>query len=215
MNDRKYIDIDNWERKNHYHFYKDFADPNFNICFQLDISTAYQFSKANDLSIFLVLMYLSSKTCNQIAAYKRRLDKNNKPYEVDVVQPSATVANQDGIFNFCDLQHALDLNDFVSINTPIVERAIVDEPLINVENKANQIFYSITPWLAFTGYKHAKHTSGFDIPKIVFGKIVTENDKSTMPVSIELHHALADAIDIAKYQQAFIENMVNLKTSLN
>ena len=207
---RTTIDIGRWNRKNHFNFYKDFPDPNFNICFSLDITTAYQFAKSHQLSPFLVLMYLSSRACNSVEAFRIRLNKQNKPYLINCVQPSATVANADGIFNFCNMEHHESLTMFIDTNSKLVDASLNAEPLAVVENKDYQIFYSITPWLNFTSYKHAKGAGFFDIPRIVFGKIDTTNEKIAMPVSIELHHAIADAIDIAKYEQSFTEHMKSL-----
>lgn len=209
-NTRTAIDIEHWKRKNHFNFYKDFPDPNFNICFNLDITVAFQFAKRHHLSPFLVLMYLSSNACNSVEAFRIRLNKQKKPYIISCVQPSATVANNDGLFNFCNMQHHNNLSKFIDINSELVDDSKKAEPLAHIDNDDCQIFYSITPWLSFTGYKHAKGNSYFDIPKIVFGKFDTTNDKVAMPVSIELHHAIADAIDIAKYEQSFIKHMSNL-----
>lgn len=207
---RTNIKIEDWARKNHYNFYKNFPDPNFNICFSMDISAAYQFAKRNDLSPFLVLMYLSSQACNSVEAFRIRLDEHQQPYVLNRVEPSVTVAKKDGIFNFCNMKHQDSFASFVEINSKLVDESLAAEPLAEIDNKDNQIFYSITPWLAFTGYKHAKGEGFLDTPRIVFGKFDSVNDKVTMPVSIELHHAIADAIDIARYQERFAEHMAKL-----
>lgn len=204
------IDVEQWDRKNHFHFYKNFPDPNFNICFNLDITRAYKFAKKHQLSPFLVLMYLSSQACNSVDAFKLRLDKQNTPYLISCVEPSATVANADGIFNFCNMEHHENLSEFIHINKNLVDTSLSEEPLANVKNSDYQVFYSITPWLNFTSYKHAKGVGFFDIPRIAFGKINSLGKKITMPISIELHHAIADAIDVARYENSFTEHMRNL-----
>lgn len=204
---RTKIDVNSWARKNHFNFYKDFPDPNFNICFSMDITQAHQFAKSNQVSPFLVLMYLSSKACNNVDAFKIRLDEENNPYLVDVVEPSATVAKEDGIFNFCNMKHDEDLSRFIDINSKLVDESLEEEPLVAIDNKDSQIFYSITPWLSFTGYKHAKGEGVLDTPRIVFGKFDITDKRVTIPVSIELHHAIADAIDIARYQESFAKHM--------
>ena len=208
--ERTEIEIKTWSRKNHFNFYKDFPDPNFNICFSLDITHAYQFAKQHKLSPFLVLMYVSSHACNSVEAFRIRINEHKKPYLINYVEPSATVAKEDGVFNFCNMKHQESLNQFININSKCIETSLKEEPLAQIENQDNQIFYSITPWLNFTGYKHAKGDGYFDIPRIVFGKFNTLANQVTMPVSIELHHAIADAIDIARYQEKFTEIMKTL-----
>ena len=202
---RTAINVEQWVRKNHFNFYRDFQDPNFNICFSMDITSAYQFAKQHQLSPFLVLMYLSSQACNSVEAFKIRMDKQKLPYLVSQVEPSVTVAEKDGLFNFCNMEHHPELTSFININSKCVEASLAAEPLADIDNKDNQIFYSVVPWLNFTGYKHVKGSEYLDTPRIVFGKIEHNNGMATMPVSVELHHAIADAIDIAKYQQCFTE----------
>jgi len=207
---RTQIDVTTWARKNHFNFYKDFPDPNFNICFSMDITKAYHFAKANELSPFLVIMYLSSQACNSVEAFRIRLDEDGAPYMLSVVEPSATVAKEDGIFNFCNMSHETELSSFVDINSKRIEASLDEEPLTVIKNKDSQIFYSITPWLSFTGYKHAKGEGFLDTPRIVFGKFDVTGDSVTMPVSIEVHHGIADAIDIARYQKSFAKHMMSL-----
>lgn len=209
-NKRTPIQVEQWHRKNHFNFYKTFPDPNFNICFLLDITEAYEFAKVQQLSPFLVLMYLSSQASNSVEAFKRRINTQSQPYVLDFVTPSATVANSDGVFNFCNMDHSKNLQEFITLNSKYIESALQEVPLSNIENRDDQIFYSITPWLNFTSYKHAKGEGFLDTPRIVFGKFNKQERAITMPVSIELHHAIADAIDIAKYQQSFTDHMSQL-----
>ena len=153
---RTKIDVEQWKRKNHFHFYKNFPDPNFNICFTLDITTAYQFAKANQLSPFLVLMFLSSQACNSVEAFRVRLNAKQEPYIINHITPSATVANEDGVFNFCNMEHHQSLSLFINNNSKLVEQSLKEAPLASIKNSDEQVFYSIIPWLNFTGYKHAK-----------------------------------------------------------
>ncbi|MCS4524630.1 CatA-like O-acetyltransferase [Clostridium botulinum] len=41
----KFIDIENWKRKNHYNYFKQLDYPHFNICGNLDITNFYRYIK--------------------------------------------------------------------------------------------------------------------------------------------------------------------------
>lgn len=210
------IDINTWHRKNHFAFYKDFSDPCFNLCCQVEVTRIVAYAKQHKLSLFLVLLYLSNKATMQIQAFKIRLDAHNNPVMVDQINPSATVLTADDSFNFCYFKNQPTLTTFIEQATLAREQALKQPALSNISQDKDQIYYSVIPWLEFTSFKHAT-TKGFsDIPKIVFGKItprkvhVDQEEKLMMPVSVELHHALADGIDIAKYIQAFQDQMTKL-----
>lgn len=212
----KKVDLQSWNRKNHYEFYKDFTDPCFNLCVSVDVSNAVNYAKKNQLSVFLTLLYLSNKATNAVEAFRRRLDSEKNVWQVDCTQPSATVLKADETFNFCDFTHIEELQEFVQEGRKKIQQAMSEAPLANVNNRPEQIFYSVIPWLEFTSYKHAA-TAGFnDVPKIVFGKITAKNVSASgreslmMPVSVELSHVLADGLDIAKYIAAFEKNITSL-----
>jgi len=204
------LNVTEWKRKNHFNFYKNFVDPYFNICCQLDVSNAVTFAKSNKISVFFTLLYLSAKVCNQISAFKLRLTMAQDVEQYQLVQPAATLLNIDDTFTFCNFDFENDLFTFVNKAEIARENALKIESLSNIENRPEHIFYSIVPWLNFTGYKHASNGSGIGHPKIVFGKITQNAQQKYMPVSVELHHALADGIDIAKYIQLFQEEINHL-----
>lgn len=205
----KIIDLNTWKRRNHFEFYKDFHDPCFNMCLEVDVTQIYDFAKKNKYSVFLSLLYISSKTSNSVEAFKTRINEHNKPVIYNVIHPSATVMKEDETFNFCDFNHQDSFKDFIRSATALRKKAKNSPALVNIDNQPNQIFYSVIPWLRFTSFKHAQANVFQDVPKIVFGKIVKSNDKKLMPISIELHHAIADGIDVHRYVENF-KREVNL-----
>jgi chloramphenicol O-acetyltransferase type A len=64
----------------------------------------------------------------------------------------------------------------------------------------NIIRYSVLPWFDFTSLSHARDFVGRDsAPKITFGKITEAGGRRTMPVSIHVHHGLADGSHVAEF----------------
>src|SRR5690606_18617438 len=61
------------------------------------------------------------------------------------------------------------------------------------------------PWFHSNGIEHAFRTNPQEagIPKIAFGKLVQHEDQITLPLSIALHHALADGFHV----HLFLEQM--------
>jgi chloramphenicol O-acetyltransferase type A len=76
----------------------------------------------------------------------------------------------------------------------------------DLERYAGQdlIRFSVLPWFDFTSLSHARNFSAHDsAPQITFGKITEVGDRFTMPVSIHVHHALADGLHVAQFVDQF------------
>jgi len=214
-NKSKLININQWKRKNHFEFYKNFSDPYFNMCCEIDVSNAITFARTHQYSLFLTLLYLSANACNQITAFKLRLTAQNGVEQFNIAQPAATLLTKDETFTFCNFEYHGDIHTFIKQAKIAREQALQQQSLSKVINMPEHVFYSVIPWLSFTGYKHASNGVGIGHPKIVFGKITNLTpeqsiSKSTMPVSVELHHALADGLDVGKYIEHFQNNINHL-----
>jgi chloramphenicol O-acetyltransferase type A len=62
----------------------------------------------------------------------------------------------------------------------------------------------VLPWFDFTSISHARDFSHEDsAPRITFGKITEADGRFTMPVSIHVHHALADGLHVAQFVEKF------------
>ncbi|MET0753548.1 MAG: CatA-like O-acetyltransferase, partial [Pyrinomonadaceae bacterium] len=46
----KEVDVESWNRKNTFEFFKNFEDPFFNIAANLDVTALYRFCKEKNLS---------------------------------------------------------------------------------------------------------------------------------------------------------------------
>jgi chloramphenicol O-acetyltransferase type A len=67
------------------------------------------------------------------------------------------------------------------------------------------IRFSVLPWFDFTAISHVRNLATEDsTPRITFGKITeSSNDRCIMPVSIHVHHALADGMHVAQFVEQF------------
>jgi len=56
-------------------------------------------------------------------------------------------------------------------------------------------------------YAITQSGKGDSIPRIVFGRCVREGKCMKMPVSVEVHHALVDGLDVARFYERFAANL--------
>jgi chloramphenicol O-acetyltransferase type A len=68
----------------------------------------------------------------------------------------------------------------------------------------NVIRYSALPWIDFTALSHARMFAFRDsCPKISFGKMTKNDEIRSMPVSIHVHHALVDGIQLGQFIECY------------
>ena len=108
---KKLIDLDNWNRKEHFLFFSKFEEPFFGVTVKVDCTTAYQKAKEKGVSFFLYYLYRALKTANEIENFRYRIIEN-QPYDFATVNASPTINRPDGTFGFAYMDYFEDEKQF-------------------------------------------------------------------------------------------------------
>ena len=202
------LNIDNWDRKDHFNFFKDFDEPFFGVTVDIDCRIAYEFCKRENISFFLHYLYMSLKSANSIEAFKYRIS-DNEIYIYDKVNASPTINRPNGTFGFSYIDFYENFIEFKEKAEIEIERVKNSKGLIPAISGENVIHYSSLPWINFKSISHARNYSFKDsCPKISFGKMVEIDNKKIMSVSVHVHHALMDGFDVSRFIDKF-QNLMN------
>jgi chloramphenicol O-acetyltransferase type A len=199
------LDVNTWNRKEHFHFFRQFEEPFFGVTVNVEVSEAYTKAKTLGCSFFLYYLYQSLKAANEVKAFRYRIENETEVVLYDCINASPTINRADGTFGFSYIAYDADFQQFIEKATIEVERVRAGKGLELTASNDNVIHYSSLPWLHFTALSHARAFRFKDcIPKISFGKII-ENDKGKMlmPISIHAHHALVDGSDLGHFVSLF------------
>jgi chloramphenicol O-acetyltransferase type A len=195
----KPVDIENWNRKTTYEFFKDYEDPFFNMTAHLDVTGLYRFCQDRRLSYSLTGLFYSLRTANQIREFRIRL-LAGKLVEFEQVEATQTILQPDETFSFCYFPMTEDVFEFNRIGKANVEKYKALNTFDVETERLDLIYYSVIPWVSFTSFKHATRIDKTQtVPRIVFGKIFDEGDKKKMPVSVEANHAIMDGFHVGRY----------------
>ena len=195
----KEIEVEKWNRKATYLFFKDYDDPFFNITANLDATVLYRFCKDKKLSYSLASLFYSLRTANEIREFRYRL-KDEKPIEFEKIHATQTILNDDETFSFCYFEHKDNVFDFDEAGKCAVEKYKRLKTFDVETERIDLLYYSVIPWVSFTSFKHAgRFDNRQTVPRMVFGKMFEELRRRKMPHSVEVHHRFVDGLHVGKY----------------
>ncbi len=205
---KKLLDIDNWNRKDHFNFFKEFDEPFYGITTEIDCTTAYNYCKSHNISFFIYYLHCTLTAVNNIEEFRYRIS-DNKVYIYDKIDVSATISRADNTFDFSFIPYCSRFNEFAENAKVEIERIKATKGLNPTISGDNVIHFSSVPWIRFTSLSHARNFSFNDsCPKVSFGKMEESDGRKTMPISVHVHHALIDGYHLGKFIDE-IQNLMN------
>ena len=89
------IDIDTWERRDNYNFFRTFHNSWISITSEVECGEALAAAKASGRSFFLYYLYAILRAANEVKEFRFRTDKNGQVVyhdQVDIISPSPSPA---------------------------------------------------------------------------------------------------------------------------
>ena len=202
------IDVRKWKRRDHYLWFRKYEQPFFSVTVDVDVTAAWNASRRRGApSFFLTSLFLMLNAANAVEAFRLRL-RPRGVWRHDRVAAGPTIMRPDETFGFVRLEPADTLRQFASRGRAVIAAAEAQSGLVSNRLAGDDIvFHSVLPWLRFTSSTNALPGKGDSIPRIVFGRCVREGKRMKMPVSVEVHHALVDGLDVARFFERFAANL--------
>ncbi len=201
------LDLQNWNRKEHFEFFSTFDEPFFGIVSEVDCTKAHKFSKDQKFSFFAHYVHKCLTAVNKLPEFKYRI-LNNEVVVCEQVHSAATIARPDGTFAFSFAEFDTDFSIFQkSLKKEIEEVQNSSGLRFNEDAKRlDTIHISSFPWHKLTGLTHSRNFKHPDsVPKITFGKMYSQDNKYKLPIAINVHHGLMDGFHVAKFLEVFQE----------
>ena len=195
------LDIENWPRKDHFHFFRKFDEPFFGATVSVDCTKAYDNAKAKGVSFFVYYLHKTLVAVNAIEAFRYRIS-GDQIYVYNKVNASPTISREDGSFAFSLFEFDPDILNFSEIAATEIERVRTTPGLFTrAFDNDNIIHFSALPWIDFTSLSHARSFAFEDsCPKISFGKMTVSGEgKKSMPMSVHVHHGLMDGFHLGQF----------------
>ena len=206
---KTFLDLENWNRKEHFLFFKQMEEPFFGMTTTIDCTKGYGTAKQLRTSFFVYYLHKTIVAVNAIESFRYRIN-DGAIYIYDTIDASATILRADQTFGFSLIKYSPDFEVFSANALQEIDRIQNTSGLFTREFPLdNLIHFSAVPWVNFTSLSHARsYTFPDSCPKISFGKmIIDESGKRTMSMSIHVHHGLMDGYQVGQFVDYFQELM--------
>lgn len=201
------LNLETWNRMEHFLFFKQMEEPFFGITTTIDCTKAYEKSKELGVSFFVYYLHMTLLAVNKIENFRYRI-LNDEIYIYDQIDASATIMRADNTFGFSLMTYSENLVVFNENATQEIARIQTTTGLFTRDFAENLIHFSALPWVNFTALTHARSFTFPDsCPKISFGKMIDDNGKKSMAISINVHHGLMDGFHVSQFLDYFQELM--------
>ena len=107
----RHINMDTWQRQEHFKVYSNWDYPHFNMCANMDLTTFNPFIKQHDISFNVAITYIVSRVANDIPEFRYRI-REGKVIEHGIVHPSTTILTDQDLFTYCHLDYIENFSIF-------------------------------------------------------------------------------------------------------
>lgn len=199
----RYIDLDEWRRREHFLLFRDYDRPHFSVTAAVDVSACYAGSRGGEGASFtLAMLFAAMRAANTVEALRLRL-REDRVWCHDAVGIGCTVLRPDRTFGFTYFEPETSFARFAAEGKREMERARSATSLADERETDDATLHaSVLPWVRFTAFTNAMRRED-SVPKLTFGKRYAEGGAWYVPVCVEVHHALVDGIDVGDFFERF------------
>ena len=203
----KRIDLDTYPRRDHFNHFCAMAYPYAGVTVDVDVTDLLARCREKGYSFYLMVLHALALAADEVPEFRRRIDRGGI-VEYAECPTSHIELKPDGTYAYCTLRHHMPLADYLaqaeSARTAAREGGSIEEE----DDVQSMYFISTLPWLHYTQLIQPVACGEESNPRITWGKYQA-NDKGRMmmPLSVLVHHALVDGIHIAKFYEAFNQQM--------
>ena len=197
----KYLDLATWPRREVFQFFLDFDKPYFNVCLQLDVTKLVDELRHHPRGyVSLAYHYLALRAANDVEPFRYRL-RDGQVFVHDVIHGGTTLLMPNEIFTLVYFDYKENFQEFAEAARQAIDEKLAGDGAFRPRNEDDgRIHFTVLPWFSFSSFSHARNWKREDsIPKIAFGKFTKEDDRTLMPFSVEVHHALMDGLHVGRF----------------
>ena len=140
---RRKINLETWERRASFHFFKSFTEPYHGVCVRVDCTETYGYAKQHHLSVFLSMLHRSLVAAHQVENFKTRI-VGGAVWSYEQINAGSAVGRGNGTIGLGHYQFRPQIDEFVREAAIELDR-VRQRDDIERYPEANLIRYSVLP----------------------------------------------------------------------
>ena len=194
------IDLNQWNRGKLFQFYMDQMRIVMSLTVDIDVTTLKSYSKKTGIGFYPLMLWVVSKVINSHDEFKFGWNKDGNLIRWDYVSPSYTdFHGEDESFTKMVTEYADDLSKFCNRVKLDRERHQNDRAVLK-DQPLNFFDVSCLPWVKYKHFDiHVFDEGKFLAPVVTWGKYEQENSRLIMPLTMNIHHAVADGFHVSRF----------------
>lgn len=193
------INTETWERGGLFRFYIEKLRNVMSMTVDTDVTKLVSFVRAHGLKFYPAMMWAVSKAVNGRAEFRYGW-KDGDLVRWDYVSPYyADFHGEDERFVKLVTEYSGDLSEFHARFLADRERYKDLRAFDLKEIPPNTFDVSCLPWVRYRSFDiHVFDEGRYLAPVVTWGRFETENGKTVMPLSVNIHHAVADGWHLSR-----------------
>ena len=196
------IDMETYPRRKHFEHFYSMHYPYAGITSDVDVTNLVSFCKAHHYSFYLTFLHIAALAADDVREFRQRI--HNKGIVEYAHCPTSHIELLDnGTYCYCTLHHQLPLDAYIEYAEKTRKLCREKGSIEEDEAVESMYFISTMPWRHYTALIQPVAGGEDSNPRITWGKFQKDHDgRLQMPVSVLVHHGLADGIHIAQFYQS-------------
>ena len=206
----KRIDMATYPRRDHFEHFYGMAYPYVGVTVEVDVTALLTLCREKGYSFYLMVLHAVALAADEVDEFRRRID-DHSIVEYEECPTSHTELKPDGTYAYCTLHHHMPLAEYLQ-KAEAARAAARESGSIEEEAEVQSMYFiSTLPWLHYTQLIQPVACGDESNPRFTWGKYRQNAEgRMMMPLSVLVHHALADGVHIAKFYDEFEKQMKHL-----
>lgn len=207
MQEFERVDMSAWNHAHLFDSYRESEFPYINLGARVDVTRLVERVKAAGLSTYFSLIHTATAAADDLAPFHLRI-MDGEPVRFPYSTPVLThMRPGDEIFFMLEGKTGVGVREFCADLREKEKTPPVGEERLDVK-KAGLISFSCIPWIDYTHFvRTITHLGKDSNPKMSWGKYVTENGRTTVNFSVQVHHGLMDGYHVGQYFKRLQERL--------
>lgn len=201
------ICLETWQRRDMFLSYLGTDFPYFVLSARVDVTGLLAYCRARGLSFYFALVHACTETADAIENFRYRFVGR----EVFLLERNVPVIVhlQPGAEQFVMFRQEMcgDMDTFCRRAREQADAAVPGERLDRGDD-LSVISFSCMPWVDYSAMVRTIMRDGVDCnPKITWGRYTTKDGRTTLTLSVQVHHGLVDGLHAGRFYQRLSERL--------